>query len=73
MGRLATQDFAAAIGIIPGELEPIYDAALIHRRQGRGEAFEEQRLRLLKDWKATKNPDRARWAAHAQSLHRSLP
>jgi WD40 repeat protein/serine/threonine protein kinase/tetratricopeptide (TPR) repeat protein len=65
---VAAQDFASAMAIIPGELEPVYDAALIHLRRGRGEAFEQQRMHLLKDWKTTKNPDRARWAAHASVL-----
>ena len=64
----AVQDFTSATSILPGELEPIYDAALIHLQRSDAQASEEQRLLALEHWKATKNPDRARWAAHTAVL-----
>jgi serine/threonine protein kinase/WD40 repeat protein len=60
----AAADFVAATGLNRGELEPAYDATLTNLRLGLREATERQRETVLGVWGSTRNPDRARWAAH---------
>jgi WD40 repeat protein/tRNA A-37 threonylcarbamoyl transferase component Bud32/Flp pilus assembly protein TadD len=64
----AVADLLRAAELVPGELEPVYDAALIHLRQSRLASFEARRASLFRTWGETTNPDRARWAAHTAIL-----
>jgi tetratricopeptide (TPR) repeat protein len=64
----AIEDFTRALEMLPGELEPAFDLALIHRLRGDRPRFEALRDWLVTKWGHTKNPDRARWAAHALAL-----
>ena len=65
---LAAADFRSAIEMIPGELEPVFDLGIISLLQSRPRGFEEVRRLLLDTWRTTRNPDRARWAAHCLVL-----
>jgi WD40 repeat protein/Tfp pilus assembly protein PilF len=66
--RGAVEDFSAALRKLPGELEPAYDLALLRLQQGDGPGFEETRRWIAQTWGKSRNPDRARWAAHALVL-----
>jgi WD40 repeat protein/Flp pilus assembly protein TadD len=64
----AAEDFARALEMLPGELEPAFDLALIHRLRGDRPRLEALRAWLVTKWGHTRNPDRARWAAHALAI-----
>jgi len=64
----AAEDFTRALDMLPGELEPAFDLALLHLLRGDRPRFEALRGWLITKWGHTRNPDRARWAAHALAL-----
>jgi Flp pilus assembly protein TadD len=64
----AGADDAAALAMIPGELEAAYELALVRLILGRRDRLGEVRKGLVEGWKETQNPDRARWAAQAMVL-----